>query len=125
MIALDASALIALLFREKGQEHVYAAIRDSCISAVNVSEVIGRLVRDGNDAAEALRRIHALPIEIVPFGTADATLTASLLPITRPFGLSLGDRACLALAITRGISVMTTDHPWLDLDLPIEIVCIR
>ena|SRR6266568_8825449 len=121
MIALDASALLALLFREKGQEHVAAVIDHSCISAVNVSEVIGRFVRDGQEATEALRLISALPIEIVPFGTADATLTASLLPTT----LSLGDRAWLALATSRQISAMTADPTWLRLDLPIEIACIR
>ena len=125
MIALDASALLALLFREKGQEHVAAVIDHSCISAVNVSEVIGRFVRDGREATEALQLIGALPIEIVPFGMADATLTASLLPATRQLGLSLGDRACLALAISRRIGAITADHPWLELDLPIEIVCIR
>ena len=125
MIALDASALIAALFHEKGQERVHEVIGDCCISAVNVSEVIGRFVREGYDAAEALTRILALGIEIVPFETTDASLTASLLPITRPFGLSLGDRACLALAISREIAVMTADHPWLDDDLPVEIVCIR
>ncbi|HEY6139834.1 MAG TPA: type II toxin-antitoxin system VapC family toxin [Thermoanaerobaculia bacterium] len=125
MIALDASALIAALFHEKGHERVHDVIGDCCISAVNVSEVIGRFVREGYDAGEALSQILALNIEIVPFDATDATLTASLLPITRPFGLSLGDRACLALAITRGIGVMTTDHPWLNVDLPIEIVCIR
>jgi len=125
MIALDASALLALLFREKGQEHVAAVIDHSCISAVNVSEVIGRFVRDGHEATEALQLISALPIEIVPFGMADATLAASLLPATRPFGLSLGDRACLALAISRRIGAMTTDRQWLDVDLPIEITCVR
>jgi PIN domain nuclease of toxin-antitoxin system len=125
MIALDASALLALLFREKGQDRVLAVIADSCISAVNVSEVIGCLVRDGQKAADALQEITVLPVEIVPFGPADATLTASLLPVTKPFGLSLGDRACLALGISREIAVMTADRPWLDVDLPVDIVCIR
>lgn len=125
MIAFDSSAILALLFDEKGQDVVRAAIGDGCISAVNACEVIGRLVRDGKDASEVLRILHALPVEIVPFEASDAALAGSLLPLTRPLGLSLGDRACLALAITRRIGVMTADHPWLDLDLSIEIVCIR
>jgi ribonuclease VapC len=125
MIALDASALIALLFREKGQERVAAIIDDSCISTVNLAEVFGRFVRNGHDAAEALRLTGALPIEIVPFTAADAALTASLLPATRQLGLSLGDRACLALAISRRIGAITADHPWLEVDFPIEIICIR
>jgi PIN domain nuclease of toxin-antitoxin system len=125
MIALDASALLAGLFREKGQEHVAAVIGDCCISTVNLSEVIGRFVREGYDAAETLKLVRALEIEIVSFDAADATLTASLLPATRQLGLSLGDRACLALAMTRGIRAMTADRPWRDLDLNVEIVCIR
>jgi PIN domain nuclease of toxin-antitoxin system len=125
MIVLDASALLAGLFQEKGQERVAAVIGDCCISTVNLSEVTGRFVREGHDAAEALKLVRALDIEIVPFDAPDAALTASLLPATRQLGLSLGDRACLALAMSRGIGAMTADHPWLDLDLPIEIVCIR
>src|ERR1043166_2825257 len=125
MISFDSSAILALLFDEKGQDVVRAAIGDACISTVNVCEVIGRLVRDGRDASEVLRIIHALPVEIVPFEAADAALAASLLPATRPLGLSLGDRACLALAITRGIGVMTADHPWLDLHPSLGLICIR
>ena len=125
MIVLDSSALIAFMFHEKGYERVAAIIDDSCISAVNFSEVIGRFVRDGYDPETVMKRIARSSIEIVPFGTADATLTASLLPATRPLGLSLGDRACLALAISRRIGAITADHPWLELDFPIEITCIR
>ena len=125
MIVLDASALIAFMYHENGYERVAAVIDDSCISAVNLSETIGRFVRDGYDPETVMKRIGGSSIEIVPFGMADATLTASLLPATRQLGLSLGDRACLALAMSRGIGAMTADHPWLDLDLPIEIVCIR
>src|SRR5436309_14345501 len=100
MIVFHASAVVALLFDEEGQERVRAAIGDACISTVNACEVIGRLVRDGKDASEVLQILHALPVEIVPFDAANAALAASLLPITGPLGLSLGDRACLALAIT-------------------------
>jgi ribonuclease VapC len=125
MIAIDASALLAFLFREKGHERVAAAIDDCCLSAVNLSEVIGRFVRDGHDAGAVLQRLTASPIEIVPFGTGDAALAASLVPVTRPLGLSLGDRACLALAMSRRIGALTADRTWLRLDLPIEIASIR
>jgi PIN domain nuclease of toxin-antitoxin system len=125
MIALDASALLAAMFREKGHERVTEVLGDCCISTVNLTEVIGRFMRAGFDAGEALREVLALDVEIVPFETSDAMLTASLLPATHQFGLSLGDRACLALAINRGIPAMTADHPWLDVDLPVEVVCIR
>jgi ribonuclease VapC len=124
VIALDASALLAFLFREKGCHRVGLHIDQSCLSAVNLSEVIGRFVRDGHDHREVLDRILATSIEVVPFGASEAALAASLLPTTRPLGLSLGDRACLALAIKRGIPAVTADRTWsrLSLDLAIEVV---
>ena len=125
MIVVDASALLAFLFREKGQERVATILDDCCISAVNLSEVLGRFARDGHDVEDALKMLAASPIEIVPFGSDDAALAASLVPMTRPLGLSLGDRACLALAIRREATALTADRTWLRLDLPIEIECIR
>jgi PIN domain nuclease of toxin-antitoxin system len=125
MIALDASAFLAFLFREPGHAQVAAVIESACLSTVNLSEVIGRFVRDGHDARAVLRRLTATAIEIVPFTAADAALAASLVPATRPVGLSLGDRACLALALTRGIPALTADRTWTRLDTGVEIQVIR
>jgi PIN domain nuclease of toxin-antitoxin system len=125
VIVLDASALLAFLFREKGHERVASILADACISAVNLSEVLGRFARDGHDPEEALKMLAGSPIEIVPFGVGDAALTASLVPMTRSLGLSLGDRACLALAMRRDATALTADRTWLDLDVAIEIDCIR
>ena len=107
MIALDASALLAFLYREKGEERVAAVADEACISAVNLSEVLGRFARDGHDPVEVLGRIESTALEIVPFGTQQATLAAALVPATSARGLSLGDRACLALAASRGIAALT------------------
>jgi len=125
MIALDASAFLAFLFREAGHERVSAAIEDACLSAVNLSEVIGRFVRDGQDARTVLQRLTSSNIEIVPFTAADAALTAALVSKTRPVGLSLGDRACLALALARGIPAVTADRGWARLKIGIDIQVIR
>lgn len=124
MIALDASALLAFLFRERGSDRVAPHVDESCLSAVNLSEVIGRFVRDGHDHRVVLERILATSIEIVPFGRSEAALAASLIPATRALGLSLGDRACLALAMKRDIPALTADRTWsrLSLDLEIEVV---
>jgi PIN domain nuclease of toxin-antitoxin system len=110
MIALDASALLAFLFRETGHERVTPFIDDACLSAVNLSEVIGRFVRDGHDAQLVLKQISATSIEIVPFSREQAALAASLQPQTQPFGLSLADRACLSLALERNIAAVTADR---------------
>ena len=124
MIALDASALLAFLFREPGHERVAEVLGDACISAVNLSEVLGRFARDGHDPLMVLARIRTSPLEIVPFGSDHAALAAALLPRVRTKGLSLGDRACLALAASRGIPALTADRSWsgVDVDVVVELV---
>lgn len=67
MIVLDASALLAFLFREPGASLVASHLPGSCMSAVNLSEVIGRFTRDGHDTGQVRTRLAALPIEIVAF----------------------------------------------------------
>jgi len=125
VIALDASAMLAFLFREPGHERVADVIEEGCISSVNLSEVLVRFARDGHDPALTYGKIAESPIEIVPFLGEDAALAASLVPATRRLGLSLGDRACLALALARRIPALTADQAWLRLDLRIRIVPIR
>lgn len=125
MIVLDASALLAYLFREPGHRKVAAWIEDSCMSTVNLAEVVARFVRDGHDAHLVARRLTSSSIEMVPFSDQDAALTASLTPKTRPLGLSLGDRACLALALSRGLAACTADRTWSRLDLGVAITLIR
>jgi len=125
MSALDASALLAFLFSEQGYEQVETTLNESCISSVNLSEVIGRFVRDGYDARLAAGKLNQLPIQVVPFSSHQAELAAQLLPQTKPFGLSLGDRACLALAIDLNIVALTADRVWLNIEAGVEIESIR
>ena len=125
MIALDASALLALLYGERGQERVATVADEACISAVNLSEVLGRFARDGHDPVAVLEQIETTALEIVPFGTEQAPLTAALVPATLPHGLSLGDRACLALAAARGIPALTADRTWARLDVGVDVRLIR
>jgi ribonuclease VapC len=122
---LDASALLALLFREPGDERVAEAIDGSCMSTVNLAEVLTRFTRDGHAAAPVLARLRRSAIEWVPLAEDHAAMVAELAPLTLPLGLSLGDRACLALALTRGQSAMTADRQWAQLDLGVRIELIR
>lgn len=123
---IDASAMLAFLFREPGHERVAHGLGSSpCMSAVNLSEVIGRFVRDGHDPAEVLSRLQATALEIAPFQAEDAALTAALEPATRAHGLSFADRACLALGLARNGPVLTADRAWLDLEIGVDVVPIR
>lgn len=125
MIALDASALLALLFREAGHATVGAYLPESCLTTVNFSEVMGRFARDGHDVQQVWQKINASPIKIIPFSEQQAVIAAALLPYTKSFGLSLADRACLSLAVDRGIPVITADRVWLELEIDIDIRVIR
>ncbi len=125
MIALDASALLAFLFREAGHEKVSPHISSALLSTVNLSEVLGRVARDGHDPLPLLDRLRRSPIAIVPFTAEHAARAAALLPSVHPLGLSLGDRACLALAQAEGIPALTADRAWAGLDLGIEVVLVR
>ena len=124
MIVLDSSALLALLFFEPGCERVAEVVPRSCMSTVNLAEVLGRLARDGRALDEALDQIEQMGIVWIDFDRELAIAAAALLLPTMPSGLSLGDRACLALARLRDLPAVTADRAWakLDLGIPIEVV---
>lgn len=125
MTVLDASAALAFLFREPGHERVAEIVNDSRMSTVNLAEVLSRFTRDGHAVAVVWARLRRSPIEWVPLAESHATVAAELAPFTMPYGLSLGDRACLALAIERGLPVLTADRAWAGLGLPVEVRLIR
>lgn len=122
---LDASALLALLFKEPGALTVWEYISGSIMSAVNLSEVVTKSIDAGIPAKEASQLLAGLPCEIIPFDANHACLSASLRPATRPFGLSLGDRACLSLGLKTGGPVITADRAWEECGLAVKIVRIR
>lgn len=124
-VVLDASALLAYLFTETGHEAVARVIDTCCLSSVNLAEVLSRFARDGHNPEMVHHQIAGSGIEIVPFLGEDAALAAGLVPLTQQFGLSLGDRACLALALRRDVPAFTADRVWAELDLPISIKVIR
>jgi PIN domain nuclease of toxin-antitoxin system len=125
MKVLDASALLAFLFREPGHEMVAGEIASACISTVDLAESLGRIARDGHDPRPLLTGVSESTLEIVPFSPDQALRCARLLAQARSLGLSLGDRACLALAMERGLAAMTADAVWAALDAGVEIVLIR
>jgi PIN domain nuclease of toxin-antitoxin system len=125
LFVLDASALLALLFEEPGHEQVAVAADGASVSTVNLAEVLTRFVRSGHPIAAVLEGLESYTIEWVPFDDAHAAEAAVLWPLTRQAGLSLADRACLALAIDRGLPVLTADRAWAGLGLPVDVRLIR
>ena len=125
MIVLDASALLVFLFGEPGHAEVARVIERSCMSTVNLAEVVGKFVERGVDARLVLGRLRSTTIEFVPFDADQAARSAAMLPLARPRGLSLADRACLALAASRGVPVITADRAWQDLDVGVDVRVVR
>ncbi len=124
---LDASALLAYLQQEPGAERVETLLLEQpCqICAVNLAEVLTRLSDWKIPLEQAETHILALEIVVTPYDQTLARQTAELRIPTRRLGLSLGDRACLALAREQDAVAVTSDRAWLGLDLGIQIECVR
>ncbi|MBN9541896.1 MAG: type II toxin-antitoxin system VapC family toxin [Alphaproteobacteria bacterium] len=115
-VVLDSSAVLALLAGEPGADLVKDALPGALLSAVNLAEIVAKLTERGMPAAEAASLIDAIGIEVVAFDALQAVRSGALRPSTRAAGLSLGDRACLALADARALPVLTADNAWRQLD---------
>ena len=127
-IVLDTSAVLAQLWSEPGGDVVNRNIDNAIVSAVNLAEVFTKLIERGPiEAAETQMAIlqNESPIEIIPFDEAQSIICGRLRTKSRSLGLSLGDRACLALAITEAANVLTADRVWADLGLGVKIELIR
>ena len=96
-----------------------------CISAVNVTEVLTRLIDRGMTAHDAEAAFDALELAVSPFDDAAARACAALRPASRAFGLSIGDRACLALAQAQKLPALTADRAWAQLDCGVVIEQVR
>jgi ribonuclease VapC len=122
---LDASALLALLNGEPGNKVVAENLPGAVISAVNLSEVVAKLGEAGMPNDVVRSALEDLEIEFRAFDSEAAYLTGALRAQTRKLGLSLGDRACVALGLQLSFPVLTADRNWKALDVGVEIRTIR
>jgi ribonuclease VapC len=124
-IILDASAIIAVLKCEPGSERVGEVAEGACVSALTIAEVATWLTMGGMPAKEAEIAISLFRLTVEPFHYERAIAAGALVAKTRHRGLSLGDRACLALAFELRLPVMTADRAWRDLDIGVDIRFFR
>lgn len=122
---VDTSAVLAILRAEPGADVAAASSRGAMLSAVNLVEFRSKAIELGADLDAAVALLARLEISIVPFTAAQAKVAADLWPMVRRKGVSLADRACLALAMERGATLVTADRAWATLDLDIDYVFIR
>lgn len=124
-LVLDASALLAWLHEEPGGEQVSDHLSDACISSVNWSEVVQKSLAKKADIEGMREEFMALGLSIEPFDASQAEIAGRLWNSTRKHGMSLGDRACLALAREKSLPVLTADRAWKQLKLGLDIRLLR
>jgi PIN domain nuclease of toxin-antitoxin system len=122
---LDASALLAYLQDEPGCEAVEKVLAESCISAVNWSEVVQKSIAAGVEVEGVREDLDALGLIVHDFTSANAEIAAALWTMTKRFGMSLGDRACMSLGMTLNLPVLTTDKDWKRPKLSVRVNVIR
>jgi ribonuclease VapC len=122
---LDASAILCLFFKEKGADTVETLLEKSIMSAVNLAEAVSKL-HERNVAQEKINMILAnFSVPIIAFDQQQSIATAALRNATRSSGLSLGDRACLALAASRNATAVTTDKAWSNFETIARVLVVR
>ena len=125
-VVFDASAILAVLQHERGAETLTVEMRkNAVVSAVNLAEVQSKLVKKGHDPEKAWEDALSTMTEVEPFTGEHARIAGDLISTTEKYGLSLGDRACLALAIALKAPVYTTEQAWRNLQVGVPIHVIR
>jgi ribonuclease VapC len=122
---LDSSAILAILNDEPGADAVEAMLDDALVSTVNYAEVIAKLVERGSSSAQAQSALRSVVLTTVDFDIGLAQRTGTLRAETIRRGLSLGDRACLALAEREGVPALTGDRTWVGAVSGVEVRLIR
>lgn len=124
-MVVDASAILALINNEKGSDLVEKMLPNALMSAVNFSEVITVASRNDLDENKVIDLLSDIIPNIIDFDYKQACIASGFDKVTKRFGLSLGDRACIALAKYKNCAVLTADKIWQKLDLDIEVKIIR
>ncbi len=124
-VIFDASVLIALISEEKYNHELKKLVSKSVTSSVNLAEVARYFIEKKSVSKEQIKGIIEQLTEVMIFDDKQAYISAELALITKKHGLSLGDRACLALALTTGYPVYTADRIWTDInftDITVKLI---
>jgi ribonuclease VapC len=124
---LDASAVLAWLFGERGEEVVDEMLEHAVISTVNLAEVLYRADEEGMATGALQRDLEALGVQVAPFLGEDARRLVEVRRTARrqEARLSLADCCCLATGIRFGLPVVGADQVWTSLRLGVEVIPLR
>lgn len=124
-VVLDASALLCLLNDEPGADRVVEVLTRSVMNTTNLAEVVSKLRERGLSLEEVREALGGLHLDVRPLSPSQAMTIGDLRPATKPLGLSLGDRACLALALDLSAELFTIDADLASADVGVSITDIR
>jgi ribonuclease VapC len=122
---LDSSAVLAVLQNEPGADMVTKVLESAVVSAVNFAEIVGKLVERGATLEQARLTLSAIDLQIATYDESQAERTGELVYAARRHGLSLGDRACIALAERERVPAYTADRRWTQVSCDADIRLIR
>ncbi len=122
---IDSSILLAYIRNEPRANEFFSPDIEAVVSTVNLTEVVTKLMLQGAGEADAWMDATGMADEVVPFHQEHARLTGSLISQTRKYGLSLGDRACVALGLMLDLPVYTADRAWKDVQVGVDIFVVR
>jgi PIN domain nuclease of toxin-antitoxin system len=121
----DSSALLAIILGEPGADVASANIANAMVSSVNLAETFSRAEDKGIPMDKTERFLMGKEVQFVDFDSDLARVVGTMRTKTRSRGLSLGDRACIALALRERATIVTADRVWAELDLPCKVELIR
>lgn len=124
-VVLDASALLCLLNDEPGADRVVEVLTRSVMDTTNLAEVVSKLRERGLSLEEVQEALGGLHLDVRPLSPSQAMTIGDLRPATKPLGLSLGDRACLALALDLSTELFTVDADLASADVGVSVTDIR
>jgi ribonuclease VapC len=124
-VVFDTSAVLALIKAELGWDKAAAVFPSAVLCTVNAAEVYTKFAEWQLPRHEQAKYLVMIEEIVVPFDNDLALRAGALRVATRSFGLSVGDRACLALAQRLGVRALTTDKIWASLQIGVEIEVLR
>jgi PIN domain nuclease of toxin-antitoxin system len=124
-VVIDASALLCLLNDEPGADRVIDVLTRCVIGTTNLAEAVSKLRERGLSLDEVREALGGLHLDVRPLSSAQAVIIGDLRPATKSLGLSLGDRACLALAMDLQAEIFTMDAELASADVGVSITDVR
>lgn len=121
----DASAMLAVLNRERGHEIAEPLFVGACVSAVNYGEVLKKAVEHGGSIPRVQLLLMKQNLKIKPFDILHSVKSAEIYPQSKPLGLSFADRACVSLGLMLDLPIVTADEKMAEVDLPLRVNLIR